>query len=240
MESDSHTSSWSNSDKGFLRYLEVGTLSATRRSTCVLYLRTFYLTVSAAVTTISRSAFTQGHRVWRTYATGTLLLSVTGTFVRLRVLPDLPGMPISLISRLIFGTELPKAWTNLGRLPNPASVRQSGGCFRFRGRGEPLGCEGYLRSFFVLIVVLVGNLLSSCDRLPLRFISWCSDPRSPMVEQTGSFRFGLASGIIGETGEAGYILVLGYFNLTSSLWFFAIVQNLWERLPMRIKGKPEK
>lgn len=91
-------------------------------------------------------------------------------------------------------------------------------------------------SFFALAGALA-DLLSSCDRLRLRFIAWCFGSRSPTVEQIGTFRLGLASGITGETGEAGYILVPGYFSLTSSLGFFAIVQNLWERLPMRIKGK---
>lgn len=182
-------------------------------------------------------SFIQSHQTWSTYATGTLLLSVMGTFVRLRVLPDLPGIPISLISRLIGGVAV---WASLGRLPNPNSAGHSGDCFRFRDRGEPLVDEGDLCSLFALAVVLAGDLLSSCDRLRLQFISWYFDSRSPAVEQRGSFRLGLASGIIGETGEAGYILVLEYFSLTSRLGFFAIVQNLWEGFPMIIKGRAEE
>lgn len=40
------------------------------------------------------------------YATGTLLRSVDGTFVLLRVFPVRPGIPISLISKFIFPTDV--------------------------------------------------------------------------------------------------------------------------------------
>lgn len=68
-----------------------------------------------------------------THATGTLRLSCAGTFVLLRVLPDLPGMPMSLISRLILLYGLPNNPTILERLPVSLSELFSGDCFLFKG-----------------------------------------------------------------------------------------------------------